>query len=258
MSPELVQFLIDHSIEIVSLLVTVAGGLFALVELRSSVKNNRANYVNDILHRINDSDDIQNFLYYVEYGNDWYTNEFHHGTPEQRMIARKADKAFFNFNYICYLVHEGIINKQEIKLICYYLYVIAHDDELGSYFLDLYQYTMLYNEQFPFRYYLEFCIKEGCIPETICNKKYFFEIMKYESDRNNGKPVTCPQDIIDTHMKYGSRLFIESVSRCSHCKYYAGEKDGLCKKKELCTDHYWMTRNPPCQEFTFLPERWNI
>ena len=256
MSVELVQFLIDHSIELITLLFTVIGGLFALYELRTSVKNNRANYVNDILHKINDSDDIQNFLYYVEYGNDWYTNEFHHGTPEQRMIARKADKAFFNFNYICYLVHEGIINKQEIKLICYYLYVVAHDDELGSYFLDLYQYTMLNKEHFPFRYYLEFCVMEGCISKTIYNKKYFFELMKYESDCNHKNPVTCPKEILETHRNYGNRLFINSVSRCYHCKYYGGESSGPCKKQVICEDHYWMTRGTPCQDFTFLPERW--
>lgn len=264
MQIDIASFLLEHIFEIVSLLITVGGGLFALVELRNSVKNNRANYINDIVHRITENSDIQYFLNFVEYGNEWYTDKFHHGTEEERVIAVKADRTLFNYNYVCYLIDEKIINKKETELIAYYMYVLAADDEIGSYFLDLYQYTMLDNERFPFRYYLDFCIKEGCLPKAICDRRYFPEIMKYESDTNCGKKTTCPQELLDVREKYGRRLFIEYVSRCRFCKHFPGgtdkdytESEKKCRKNEVCSIHFWMTHSKPCPYFRFMEDRWN-
>ena len=140
MQNDLASFLLDHIFEIISLLLTIGGGLFALFELRNSVKNNRANYVNDIVHRITDNSDIQSFLNYVEYGNDWYTDKFHHGTDEERAIARKADKTLFNYNYVCYLIDEKIINSEIESGKAVYQFLAHNDyDEAAKQYLMLVQ-----------------------------------------------------------------------------------------------------------------------
>ena len=258
---DLSAYINDHLFDIISLVLTLGGGLFALIEIRSSVKNNRANYINDILHRIMDDEGIRMFLNYADYGKDWYTNEFHHGTEEDRIVARNADKTLFNYNYVCYLIDEKIINKKETELIAYYMYVLAHDDELGRYFLDLYQYSVLNNEQFPFMYYLNFCIKEGLIPAAVRDKRYFFEIMKLESDINRKKKPTCPPEIMEIRDRYGKKLFIHFVSRCEFCRYYDKDNDdnknhNKCKEGKKTEDHYWMTSDSPCSLFCFDENKW--
>lgn len=256
MPTDVVSFLLEHIFDIITLAVTVTGGVFALYELRLSVKSNRAGYVNTLLDRITQNDDIQYFLNYVDYDSDWYTEEFHHGTDEQRSIARKADKTLFTFNYICYLYSEKMINEKEMKIFDYYLFVLAHDEELGCYFLDLYQYAMLNNDIFPFGYFLDFCIRNGGISAAVKDERYFYELMKYESDLNAKKKPSCPQEILNVRSRYGNNLYINSVFRCDYCKHFDRNSSTCPLKGAGFEEHYKMTSGTPCDKFDFVKARW--
>jgi len=251
MFEEVLSFVNDN-IDFISLLITVLCAAIAIYELRLSAKSTRAGYVNELLNRITENEDIQSFLLHVDYENDWYTDKFHHGDDDERVIAQKADKTFFTFNYICYLYKEKMLNKKEMEIFNYYIDVLASDDEVGCYFLDLYQYTLFKDERFPFGYFLDFCIKKGYIPSAIKDKNYFFEVMKYESDKNSGKDSKFPNEIKNVYEKYGKKLFIKpSVNRCENCKYY-NAKDKICyKKKGNYKEYEFMTVGSYCELFLY-------
>lgn len=247
------EYVADHFFDVCGFLLTVAGGGFALLQWRASIKNNRAKYVKDLLRSIMDDPQIQRFQGVTDYGTDWYTEAFHRGGDDG--IARDADRTLFTYNYICYLYDTKVINKNELEIFTYYMLALAHDDELTCYFLDLWQYSMFSDRKFPFGHYLSFCEKNGCVSRSVRDKKFYFYDLAAESQENgHDTGIVVPENIRALRAKVGDRLYIETVSRCEHCRHYA---DGKCTAKSDVSAHYWAGMNAACSAFDFDPARWN-
>lgn len=243
----------ENFLDFIGFLLTVIGGGFALLQWRASIKTNRANYVEDILNKVMDDAQIQKFQRLADYGTDWYTEDFHRGkSPE---IAQIADRTLFTYNYICYLYDTKIINKDELEIFTYYMLALAHDDELTCYFLDLYQYSLFSGRKFPFGHYLSFCEREGCVSRTVRDPRYYYYVLCMESQANGHDfNIAVPEPVRRMRETVGDRLYIETVSRCAHCRCSGG---GDCSGGSHRAAHEWLGVTPPCSKFDFVPERWS-
>lgn len=247
------EYVSEHFFDVCGFLLTVAGGGFALLQWRASIKNNRAKYVKDLLRGIMDDPQIQKFQGLTDYGTDWYTEAFHRGGDSE--TARIADRTLFTYNYICYLYDTKVINKNELEIFTYYMLALAHDDELTCYFLDLYQYSLFSGRKFPFGHYLSFCEKHGCVSRSVRDPKFYFYLLCLEAQENGRDTgITVPEDIVSLRRLVGGRLYIETVSRCAHCRHYA---DGKCGAKADPDAHFWAGMHKECGAFDFDPGRWD-
>lgn len=247
------KYAADHFFDLVGFVLTAVGGGFALLQWRASIKNNRAEYVKDLLRSIMDDPQIQKFQSLTDYGTDWYTEAFHRG--EDSETAQIADRTLFTYNYICYLYDTKVINKNELEIFNYYMLALAHDNELTCYFLDLWQYSFFSGKKFPFGHYLSFCEKNGCVSRSVRDKKYYYYDLAAESLENgHDTGIAMPEEVRALRELVGDRLFIETVSRCEHCRHYVS---GACRAKSDVSAHYWVGMNAACSAFDFDPARWN-
>ncbi len=246
------QYFLDNFLDAIGFLLTVIGGGFALLQWRASIKNNRADYVEKLLSKVMDDEQILEFQRLTDYGKEWYNEEFHRS--EDRHIPVIADRTLFTYNYICYLFDTKVINKSELEIFTYYMLALAHDDQLACYFLDLYQYSVSSGRKFPFEHYLTFCENSGCVSRAVREKKYFFYVLCIESQANQHDiEVRVPDEVRALHKLVGYRLYIRSVSRCEHCKCF---EDGKCTAKQSVSDHLWLCADNPCPSFDFETSLW--
>lgn len=244
------DYLLDHLIEFLSLILTAVGGTFALYQWRISTKNNHAEYVDRLLSQMTDNELIHKFLFDADYEVVWYDENFHSDTEHNSGSC--ADKAFFFLNYLCYLKETGLLSKNDFVVFEYHISIAALDKGTKAYFLDLYQNSLVYRMQFPFRFFLKYCIAHGYISEQIKRPDYFKQVMMIES---NSESSEISEEIREINSTYGKRLYLESCSRCKHCKHY-DISSRQCENEKDTAEHFWLCVNPPCEDFFFEEQRY--
>ena len=243
--------LILYISENIELIVAICGGIFALLQWRESNNNSRAEYLDSLLNKLWDNEDIQNFILLNDYDKTWYNEAFHRS--EDKTIPTLADKTLSFMNYICYVVKVKIIRKEERGLFDYYLSALAQSRDMRHYLFDLYQYSVLNNKPFLFTYFLDVCIKEGLLPKRFKDANYFKYLLKEESCKNKNIPYQLPKEIQNLKNEFNEQLFLHSYSRCSHCKKFLNQK---CSIGKNVAEYFWLPvqQNNKCSSFDFTED----
>lgn len=250
---DIIESVFDYDTDLIPLILSVIGGVFALYQWSLSVKNNKAQYVNDLLQRMMNDEEIREFLRIVDYEEVWYIKEFHDVAfkPEHRHIPVIADRTLFFMNYLCYINSQKIIRDAELKVFEYYLTTLAQNSQVQSYLLDLYQYSLAEKRIFPFDFFLNYCIKNKFIPKEVKDPNYLkYSLMLEENKVDAGVP-----EIYKTiRRSFGKRSFLYTCPKCKYCKHYTSEVCDICDNFE---DLYWLLSYNSCENFKFDKNRWD-
>lgn len=233
-------------VEVLTLILTTLGGIFALYQWNISVRNNKAQYVDELLQRMMDDKKIREFLRIVDYEEEWYLKEFHDVAENKsfRHIPQIADRTLFFVNHLCYLNNRRIIRRSELRVFEYYLITLAQSPQIQSYILDLYHYSLAEKRMFPFGYFLDYAVKNKIIPKEVKDPDYMKYVMMLEGGARN----LVPHVYTEIYNTIGKRSFLHTCSKCAHCKHFNGN---ICDKEQETEQFYWMLSFNRCEHFTF-------
>lgn len=241
---------IEQHMDLISFLMTVVGGVFALYQWRLSVKNGQAEYVDKLLERFQSDDEIRDFISKNDYEEDWYNKEFHNFDSD-RNIAIKADKTLFFLDYLCHIKQEKILHKKEFAVFEYNLYAVIQNINTQSYFADLYQYSLVENRKFPFIHVLEYGIKNKIIPREIIDNNYIKYMFMIESGMDN-----VPEIYRELYSTVGKKRFLFIYSRCENCIHF-DSCNQVCKADCDYKTYYWGLSDNLCLKFSIDMENWD-
>ena len=88
----------------ISLIFIIIGGIFSYYQWKRNVSLKGAEYINILNERIYTDSFISYSLYLLDYGQSWYSKEFHFS----RNLELKMDKTLSYFSYICYLKNRRL------------------------------------------------------------------------------------------------------------------------------------------------------
>lgn len=237
--------------EMLTLCLSVIGGGFALIQWKKSVKNDKAEYVDRLLQRMLDDNDILEFLRIIDYEEEWYKKEFHDvSNPDNRRIPQITDRTMFFLNYLCYLYYKNIVSAAELKIFDYYLATFAQSEQVQSYFLDLYQFSMSEGRKFPFEFFLKYAIDNKFVHKEIKSPSCIKYFLRLENEPNDKK---VPHEFKEIYETIGKRIFLPSCSRCENCKNYI---QGACKEHNETDDYFWLYSYNKCGNFCFDADKW--
>lgn len=247
-----IESVFEYNTDLIPLILSVIGGVFALYQWNLSVKNNKAQYVDNLLQKMMDDEEIREFLRMVDYEEEWYKKEFHDvaDNPENRHIPVIADRTLFFMNYLCYINAQKIIRNAELKVFEYYLTTLAQNLQVQSYLLDLYQYSLAEKRKFPFEFFLDYCIKNKFIPKEVKDPLYLRYSLMLEQ---NADDANVPEICKIIRNSFGSRSFLYKCPKCKYCKHYSSE---VCDVRDNVEEVYWLLSYNPCESFEFDESRW--
>ena len=155
---------VSDIISIISLFLAVVGGVFACIQWKESVRNKRADYINDLTEKIRTDEDIREIIYLLEYDEFVYDETFH-GSGE---LERKIDKTLSHFSYICYLKKTKQIRKVEFSFFKYEIERIISNTQIEEYLFNLYHFANKTSTPITFKYLFEYGKKH-----KLFNKEFF-------------------------------------------------------------------------------------
>lgn len=139
-------------ISVVSTVIIILGGLFTFFQWKKSVRIKRADYINELTEKIRSDEDIKNIIYLFEYGDKWYSGEFH-GNGK---LECQVDKTLSYFSYICYLRKQHIITKKEFMFFKYELEHLLMNTQVLDYLYNIYHFSNGINEPLTFYYLFQY------------------------------------------------------------------------------------------------------
>jgi len=102
---------VDNTLSIISIVLVIIGGIFTFIQWAAANHIKRTELISQILEKLRFDDDMIFAMQIIDYGNDWYNDEFHDGTNgyEQKFnklfsysmhVVPSSNKSFFSFNII--------------------------------------------------------------------------------------------------------------------------------------------------------------
>ena len=148
-------------ISLISLIVTIIGGgaasIFALIQWRKSNKIRQAEFIDQIITKIRSDKIIAKTIYMIEYGEEWYNNEFHGKSDKEIEI----DSLFSFFTYICYLHDTKNIQDDEFRIFEYEIKRVCLNKQAQAYLWNLYHWSKQHlKKSFSFQNLLKYLLNE--------------------------------------------------------------------------------------------------
>ena len=143
---------IGDVINLLSICLVVAGGIFGFIQWKNSLKMKRAEYINELTEKIRTDEDMRDVVYIIDYNSDWYDAAFHNGGE----IERKMDKTLSYFSYICYLHKNNVLKEKEFDFFKYEIKRILINKQIQNYFYNLYHFAKKCGEPITFIYLFEY------------------------------------------------------------------------------------------------------
>ncbi len=132
---EIASKITDMITGIITALVAVCGGIFALHQWRKGNRIKRAEFIKEITEKITSDKEIKTVIYTLDSKTqkNWLDGSFWGGKFEPEM-----DEFLAYLTYICYLFEEKIINKKEFDIFKYYVRLACLNEDVRNYLWIIY------------------------------------------------------------------------------------------------------------------------
>lgn len=149
-------------IDITMLILTIVGGMFALIQWNEANKTRRAEFVNRLVEKMRDDEDIVKITHMFDYNFNWYNDKF-----QDSELEDKVDKTLSFFSYICYLRKNNIIGKKDFDFFNYDIQRIANNASIQAYFFNIYNFANRQNAEMSFCYLFNYCCEHKLFGEEV-------------------------------------------------------------------------------------------
>lgn len=153
-------------IEVLKLLLSVAGGAFALLQWRKNNQLNRTMYADSMIEKLRSDDEIRKISNYFDYEDDWYDDGFY----ANKELEIKVDKTLSYYSYICYLVKMKIISKKEFSFFQYEIQRTVMNKSVQNYLYNYYHYSQNLNLANAYQYLMDFGNEMNAFPNDFYDK----------------------------------------------------------------------------------------
>ncbi len=158
---------LQEAIPIISLLLSVIGGIFVLFQWSESNKLKRAEYVDKLFSMFNSSKNVKYAFSLIDYEKDWYNENFHgSGHLEEAM-----DEMLNYYSYMCYLYKNKLIKENEFEFYKYQVLTILNNTQIKHYLYNVYHYTKAYHTEMNFYYLFDYGEKLKVFEKEFYNPK---------------------------------------------------------------------------------------
>ena len=156
---------IDNYLTLISILLVLIGGVFALIQWNSTTKLRKAEFIDNIINKIRFDKEMAETLYTIDYDHFRYNENF----QNKRDLEYKVDKVLSYFDYICYLYSTKNIGNTEFKILKYRISRICSSPSINEYLWNLYHFSRKSNNECSFMHLINYCIKNKLIKDEFIN-----------------------------------------------------------------------------------------
>jgi len=154
--------------ELITIILTIIGGGFALYQWIQNSALKRATYYNEAYLKLRDDKDIVSVLYTIDYGiKKWYPFK----SEDKDDFERKADKTFACLDYLCYLRKQRLIKEREFRNFEYEVIRIGFNSSSLDYLYNLYHFSKANGTQMSFSYLLDYLKQKKMIDDDFEDSK---------------------------------------------------------------------------------------
>ena len=163
------NILVSDELKGISQLIAIIGGLFVFYQWRHNSRLKKADYINELTGKIRTDEIIRETMYMFDYGERWYSKEFHSSGD----LERKVDKTLSYFSYICYLKSRRILTKKELYFFQYELKRILSNQQVQDYLYNLYHFSNKMGVPMAFKYLFDHGKKEKIFSQEMYDKESY-------------------------------------------------------------------------------------
>ena len=151
---------VDNILSAISILLVIAGGLFAFKQWASSNQTRRTELIHQIIEKLRFDEDIARTMYLIDYGTPWYNEDFHDRDDD---LEYRIDKVLSFLNYICYLRKEKMFSKREFRILQYEINRACVSFDVQCYLWNLYHFSIKQGTVCSFQDLIDYGIGEDII-----------------------------------------------------------------------------------------------
>ena len=161
----------SNCFELISLVIAIIGGSFALYQWTKSNTYKRGDIVESLIETINDDQDIATIMDICDWNDGFiYNGKFSISKAASRSdlvgmsseeLFKKIDRTLAHFSYICYLKSSKALTKKEMRIFNYKIRRLADNMHIANYLFSLYHWSDSLGVQMSYIYLADYCIKKG-------------------------------------------------------------------------------------------------
>lgn len=152
-------------LNVLTIILSVCGGIAALFQWHDSNKLKRAEYVNNLYKEFNNNPDVKQVLYNIDYDVNWYNSDFHNSGK----LEQSTDETLNYYSYICYLYENKLIKKSEFQFYKYQIERVLRNKEVQNYLYNVYHNSKYYKVDMSFSYLFRFGEKNNFFDKEFYN-----------------------------------------------------------------------------------------
>lgn len=153
---------VSDILSLISIIMAVIGGIFAYQQWKYSNKTKRADFIDQILNKLRFDREMVETINMIDYDFSWYDESFHHNHKE---LEYRVDKTLSYLSYICYLIKEKHISKQDFIILEYEINRACVSPDVQCYLWNLYHFSITQKSKCSFQYLIDYGIQNNLIEE---------------------------------------------------------------------------------------------
>ena len=168
----MIDIICDHEIEFFTVVFSVLGGLFGLVQWKKGNDYKRAEMAKLLINQTRDDKEIAYIIDLIDWNKGiYYKGKFKYQkeavikyslTDEQQLFIA-IDRTLAHFNYICYLKALHIFKRKDMALFDYLIKRIFNNIEICNYLYSLLYWTVGLNVACSYKHLICYGLKRGFI-----------------------------------------------------------------------------------------------
>ena len=152
--------------EIITLLLAIIGGFFALVQWRKSNIYKRGEIVHDLIKIVRDDKDISTVMDIIDWdkglvycGTFYLTDDAELKIGDDDLI-KIIDRTLSHFSFICYLRKQHTLTQKDMRVFDYEIRRLIDNKNISNYLYSLYHWSKYLNVSMSFSFLVDYCIKK--------------------------------------------------------------------------------------------------